>query len=707
MDKKRLLTIICGATVILMVVCAIICACVFGWFGLDKKADIGTHINKTDNDLKKNDDKTEITTATKSEVSTQVKSQVNSGSNDETVDAELSRFKSFDEMVTFLLSNNKYNDEFGTRFSGEVRSQLASKAMATEKDTAAEHSSTNTQVSGVDEGDIIKNDGKYIYIASINKISIIEANPADKMKLAGTMSLSENENITEMFLKDNLIVVIGSKYQQNAINSNRKASMEKPASYKVYIDGNKTFVKVFDIADKAKPKLKREINLDGGTLATREKDGKIYIISNKNLYNYIDKDTKPEDILPSYYDSARSKDNITIPANRINYCPQNPSSNYILISVFDINNEKPVSIETVMGAGNNVYMSNENIYITKYYYRYNIIPAESNTTEVSPSLTAKSGFAAIASTAASSTAPDNVVTPAFNASDATVILKFSIKNYGVKYTASAEVPGQIINQYSMDEYNDTFRIATTKNTQSGTDNNLYVLNKDMKMIGKLENLAKGERIYAVRFSGKTAYIVTFKTMDPLFVIDLSNPKLPKVDGELKIPGFSNYLHPIGDNMLIGVGSHTSEIYQKDENGKEIVVGVHTGGVKVSLFDVSNPKLPKEIDNVILGNMGTYSEVQNNPRAFLWWKHKSTAIIPVTEYVYNEKDIINSGISLITVIDRKIIEKGRLIPKKNSNQYFNINRAAYINDYVYVIQDNTITAYNYDNMNKTGSLSFAS
>jgi uncharacterized secreted protein with C-terminal beta-propeller domain len=198
----------------------------------------------------------------------------------------------------------------------------------------------------------------------------------------------------------------------------------------------------------------------------------------------------------------------------------------------------------------------------------------------------------------------------------------------LEYAATGEVTGHVLNQFSMDENGDYFRIATTKSRvwsryeEERIDpySNLFVLDMDLKQIGELKNLAPGERIYSVRFMQGRAYLVTFLQTDPLFVIDLEDPKNPKVLGELKIPGFSNYLHPFDEDHLIGLGKDTD----LTEWG-----GVRTKGVKLSLFNVADVANPKEVDTYILGDAGSDSIATRDHKAFLFSREKELLSIPVS------------------------------------------------------------------------------
>jgi uncharacterized secreted protein with C-terminal beta-propeller domain len=215
----------------------------------------------------------------------------------------------------------------------------------------------------------------------------------------------------------------------------------------------------------------------------------------------------------------------------------------------------------------------------------------------------------------------------WTAEGTTVIHRIAVEGPSIVAKASGEVRGRVLNQYSMDEYQDNFRIATTAagGTLKGQDssaNSVYILSMDMKIIGKLENLAPGEQMHSARFMGDRCYLVTFKKVDPLFTIDLSNPQNPRVLGKLKIPGYSDYLQPYDSNFLIGIGKETVEAEEGDFAWYQ--------GLKVSLFDVSDVTNPKEAGKIVIGDRGTDSPVLRDPHALLFDKDRDLLVIPVLE-----------------------------------------------------------------------------
>jgi uncharacterized secreted protein with C-terminal beta-propeller domain len=209
--------------------------------------------------------------------------------------------------------------------------------------------------------------------------------------------------------------------------------------------------------------------------------------------------------------------------------------------------------------------------------------------------------------------------PIMPADQRTEIYKFDIAGTGKpKYVAGGKIPGWLVNQYSMSEWQGRLRVATTTgqvwNTDARTESTVYVLDGSLKQIGQVGGLGKGERIYSVRFIGPTGYVVTFRQTDPLYVVDLREPTAPKVTGELKINGYSAYLHPAGDGRLIGVGQDA------DETGRR-------HGAQVSLFDVSDPAKPTRLANYTVPD--GYTEAEFDPHAFLYWPASGLLVVPMS------------------------------------------------------------------------------
>jgi uncharacterized secreted protein with C-terminal beta-propeller domain len=203
----------------------------------------------------------------------------------------------------------------------------------------------------------------------------------------------------------------------------------------------------------------------------------------------------------------------------------------------------------------------------------------------------------------------------------TTIYRVHFKDNNMTCEANGQVPGNELNQFSMDEYNNHFRIVTTT-WKNYTQQNLYILDMNLSIVGRLENLGVTENLHATRFMGNRCYIVTFKKTDPLFVINISDPTNPTVLGELKIPGYSDYLHPYDENHLIGVGKEAVEAESGDFAWYQ--------GIKLALFDVTNVSNPIQLANYIIGERGSDSPVLSNHKAFLFDKTRNLLVLPVSE-----------------------------------------------------------------------------
>jgi len=593
-----------------------------------------------------------------------------------------------------------------------VTSDSASTTNAT-----SDHSTTNIQVEGVDEEDLVKTDGEYIFKVNAQKIiNVIKVGKDSEMEVIDNISFEENYNISGIFLKNNTLVVVGNSYANvDAGNSDQSKSSSMKISNEV------TKVISFDVSNKKAIKRIRDIQVDGSYNSSRMIGSRVYIVANKYL-NSIGNIKQDENALKVYYsDSQVGSDKIAIDYNTINYLPDSIQPNYIMVASYNLDdNKEKANISTILGSGNSIYSSDKNLYIAG-----------------NKSINEKSS----------------------NGSTSTILYKFAYESTGVKFVAKGEVPGNIINQFSMDEQNDNFRIATTEYKYSGVNptaqgnstvqsddskasvapdqkvsnqpqnqitNNLYILGKDMKVVGKLQGLASGEQIYSVRFIDDRAYIVTFMLTDPLFVIDLKDPTSPKVLGELKIPGFSNYLHPYDETHLIGFGMDTTVI---DEGGAD---RAKTKGLKIAIFDVSDVSKPVQQFMATIGGAGTYSEVLNNPKALLFSKEKSLLALPVSEnnyesinnssnesyqgaYIYNI-DLVN-GIKLkgkITHMDEGDKTKQNNTNQNNSKgisdsiypssngQYF-VDRILYIKENLYTLSNGLIKANDINTLKEKSKL----
>ena len=550
-----------------------------------------------------------------------------------------------EKLISLLESNNKIVQE---------------KGMADKESSASSYSKTNNQVEGVEESDIVKTDGKYIYmIRETNdhkkEFIIVEGYPAEDIKILSTISLGNNVyNEQIQIFEDKIVIMYDAQNNQidNDVNDDNKVKTD-------FIGTLQSNVKIYDKKDIKDIKLVREISYEGSLISDRVIDGQLYLVTEKGFYYDYMKKGESINKTPHIKDSLEGDKAIDLKS--LYYCPNVPSESLITITSINLKNPSEKSIsKTILASANNMYVSENNLYLSGFNYEEN----------------------------------------------KTLLFKFQLNKGEINYVADGEVSGHILNQFSMDQYGDTFRVATTSNKEMSksedNENNIYVLGSDMKLLGKLEGLAKGERIYSARFIKDKAYLVTFKQVDPLFVIDIFDNKNPKVLGELKIPGFSNYLHPYDENTLIGFGQNTVEV---KENGREFT---RVNGIKLSMFDVRDLSNPKEIYNEIIGGERTYSELLYNHKALLFSKEKDIMGFPIME---REKDKSFNGAKLykvskekgfefidnITSIDEDIQEKAMYTKQ--------VKRLILIDNNIYSISNQGIKVMRLEDRKVVGTINF--
>jgi uncharacterized secreted protein with C-terminal beta-propeller domain len=530
-------------------------------------------------------------------------------------------------------------------------------------------SDTNVQVEGVQEGDIIKNDGKYIYINTNKGLKIIDSNP-QAPEIINTISIPENTNISEIFTRGNKLIVIGQNSFFHIMDKPAMDSMElvEPSIMPPRYYEDRTNVLIYNIENINKPVLEREYLFDGSYLSGRVIDDSFYLINNKYLnlgYRYYD--NADMNIPLPYYTDVLNNKKYEYGYDEIKYFPNYIDTRYMYTIGIDLSDtsSKP-DVDVYLGGTDTIYVSKENLYaaVADYSYDYRINQLEEFSPEYSTS---------------------------------TVIYKFGLNDGKIGRAVQGEVPGTIINQFSMDEHKNNFRIATTTGDmwRNTSKNNVYILDENLKALGKLEGLAEGERIYSTRFAGDRVYMVTFRQVDPLFVIDTSNPRAPELKGMLKIPGYSTYLHIIDEDHILGFGYDTEE----NEWG-----GTVTGGLKVSMFDVSNVKKPKETFTEVIGKPGTYSELLYNHKALMFSLDKGLMAFPVSRAEENYKNDFN-GAYVYNVTYNSISLRNTITHKKSEFESYgdNIKRIIYVGDYLYTFSENKMQIHNIGTNNKVNEL----
>jgi uncharacterized secreted protein with C-terminal beta-propeller domain len=555
--------------------------------------------------------------------------------------SSLVKFSSSEQLANFIESSaEEYYFDYATKSGGtfpifrgrgfvleSASSASSADSLGSTPPSPQDYSGTNIQVEGVDEADLVKTDGNYIYLVSGEIVYIVRAFPAEEAEIVA--AFEPGLRVSELYVSGDKLVAIHAPdyyyfwYDWDIVPPEKEQAIRTTAF-------------VYDISDRAQPVLEREVGVDGYYTSSRMIGDYVYLIASMPaLLNFT------EPILPGI---REGNETCVVEATDV-WFVNNTDNNYgytniVALNVQDL--EEEVTSETyLMGSSSNVYASMDNIYLTslEWVFKHDV------------------GW------------------------ETTTVYKLSVDGGSIELVAEGTVPGRVLNQFSMDERGDYFRIATTSGQVSrsggGTSNNLYVLNFTMGISGRLEGLAPGEDIYSARFMGERCYLVTFKKVDPLFVIDLADPEKPTVLGKLKIPGYSDYLHPYDENTLIGIGKETVEAEEGNFAWYQ--------GVKVSLFDVSDVSDPKELAKYEIGDRGTDSPALYNHKAFLFSLSRNLLVIPVLEAQIDSSDYAQT-----------FLRSGYWFESDLS-----VERSLYIEDTLYTISGGMIKMNDLDNLSEIG------
>jgi len=577
---------------------------------------------------------------------------------------QISQFTSYRELQAFVGTNAGSKQFYWgvsrggfDLFSGNAEGLAPAPSMrdsSAAKGSITDYSTTNIQVAGVDEADIVKTDGEYIYLISGNRTIIVKVYPPEQAQVFSEIEVQGT--VVGIFVNADRLIMFEEETPYYPYYDVRSDSAEK-----IYVPytSPKTYIKVYDISDRASPQLQREVTTNGQYISARMIGDYVYVVINEPVYEEDDEVNLPV---------INEKE---IPATDIYYSDvADYYYMYTTIIAINIQNDgQEITYETILlGASSNLYVSTNNIYLTfPVWGRY------------------------------------------LGDSQKTSIHRIHIQGSVMNYTASGEVPGMVLNQFSMDEYDGYFRVATTTWDET-SQNNLYVLNMALNVTGSLTDLAPGETIYSARFMGERCYLVTFKQVDPLFVIDLEDPYDPQVLGYLKVTGYSDYLHPYDENHIIGIGKETTDAgefawYQ---------------GVKISLFDVTDVSNPREISKVEIGDRGTDSPVLWDHKAFLFDRSRNLLVMPIlvaevdqSEYpegvpswAYGEP--VWQGVYVFDIsLDGGLQLKDRIThiedPADLEQDYYyfysplSVERSLYIGDVLYTISDAKIMMNDLQNL----------
>lgn len=516
---------------------------------------------------------------------------------------------------------------------------------------------TNVQVEGVDEADFVKTDGEYVYVISHGDVIIARAYPPEAAK--NLSMIRTGGSPIGIFVKGSRLAIFQSSHSR---------------SY----GGVASLIDIYDISNKSNPRLVQNITVTGFYADSRMVGEYVYVIINGFL-RYAG-DEVPLPVLE--INGVRSE----LEADKIGYFDE-LAPHYSLLLIMSVNLQtQQVNLQAyLLDHAREFYVSSYAMFLTTPHHS---VDFDGN------------GTARQART--------------------TIIRKIPYMRGRTEGVCSAEVPGRVLNRFSMDEYDGYFRIAMTTGFVSMTDstarNHVYVLNNTLHLVGQIENLAPGERIYSARFLRDRCYLVTFRKIDPFFVIDLSNPESPEVLGSLKIPGVSYYLHPYGRDFVLGVGKDTVPA----ENGNFSWFQ----GVKISLFNVTDVENPKEISKHVIGERGTSSEGFHDHKAFLVNKSRNLIVIPLQVAVidrskhpnpepFTSGELVWQGAYVMSVTtSNELILKGRLThidcPLEQGDNLWRhhssfIRRTFLIGDVIYTVSDDMIRMNSLDTMDDLGKL----
>ena len=453
------------------------------------------------------------------------------------VDGELRTFTSERQIKRLVRSMNQYyysggfgyyvKEEYDMGMAVEEDREDSAPVAVAANDSAKgdDFSETYKQVEGVDEADIIKTDGKYVYLVTAEREIAVWSAADGKAREVGMISdFNEDGYINNIYLYNNKLVAVGTLYTNDSKDSER------------------SYVKIYDVSDPKHPELLKEFKQSGYVRTSRLTGGVVYLITNY----YADRDRYiPYVTRNGSYETMGVNDICTFPD------PQN--SSYIVVSSIDVDDGKEIRSKSkaIFGSGDTVYCNTEHLYLAETQYRY---------------ITTEDGSS-------------NQIT--------TLIAKVNLNGGKLEFAETGKVRGSLYGQFALDEKDGYLRVATTSNKSGKDVNNLFVLDSSLEEVGRVTGFARNEHIEAVRFIGDKGYVITFERTDPLFVLDLSDPTAPAIDGEVEIEGFSTLLAPVGENRLVGIGYRTAE----NEYG-----GIYTDGLKIALVDISNPSEPKVLDS---------------------------------------------------------------------------------------------------------------
>lgn len=549
--------------------------------------------------------------------------------------------------------------------------------------SSPDHSGTNTHEKGVDEPDIVKNDGDKIYVLTNTTLRVIGAKTRSVIASLDLGNSNGTLYPSQLLLHKGMLLVVAQSGM----------TIAEPIDAEAGITPHSIGSKIFLIDTRDTVQITQTLEIDGRYVDARQIGDTVRLVTQSGptidlpMPNPDDPaatlergqavidDTAIDNWLPRY----RINDGETTRVRCENVAHPAEFSASTMLSVFtlgfdDIEQADPV---TITADGAVVYASEKTLYVANQPQPH---------------------FRTFDGVARDMVKPEQARTEFY---------AFDISRPGTpEFTAAGSVPGVLLNQYAMSEYKGHLRVATTSgetccSSSTASESAIYVLRHEgdqLRHMGSVGGLGKGERIYAVRFVGATGYVVTFKQIDPLYTVDLSDPSSPKVRGELKITGYSAYLHPIDDGRLLGIGQEASEQGQRQ-------------GIQVSLFNVEDSERPNRISQHQL--VGADSHAEYDPHAFLYWKSTGLLVIPISQASAPDPqtpapapDIAQAQYSALAlhIQDDKLTELGR-VEHPGTEFGSAITRSLIIDGTLWTISNNGAMASDIDTMAQQAWVAF--
>lgn len=580
-------------------------------------------------------------------------------------------FSGYTNALTERTAGNAGEDAVDGAGSAEGSSYDAPSANGTDNYTG-----TNLQEAGVDESDVVKTDGTYLYIAGDDKVTVVSA--ANPMEIKSTITV--NGSVDSMYLYNTadrkLLALLYTPLNfegKTWLDSGTIDTISTGIAYWIPVQA-KTGIAFYNVTSPSAPEEIKTVEAEGYLISSRRVENRLHVVQqflpdlpDPYLLEGEIEDMTLEELMPFYSDitdaSYEGQGRQLIAPEDFYHPNVDGGGSIVTVMTFDLDNpDQPFTSTGVVADASIVYASTEALYCTSTYWN-------------------RSG-------------PDSN-----EPAEQTIIYKFDISGDQVTGQGYASVNGRVLNQFSLGEYDGVLRIGTTTGWSWGTEatskNHVYCLKSqdgELGIIGRLEDIEPGEQLYSARFIGPRGFLVTFVNIDPLFTLDLSDPYNPKEVGKLVIPGYSTYLHPWGENYLIAIGKHAIEVEGEGFAWYQ--------GVQLSMFDISDFANPTLVKTEVIGDRGTGSEALYNHKAFTFWETNETdglLALPIDLYELQSPQASPSDYGVPTFkglyvyrvgIDDGFQQIGRISTSSELDEYWyyynDWTRGIFIGDNVYAV-----------------------